>query len=201
MIVVVDYGMGNLRSVQKGFENIGSPAIISRDPLEIAKADRLVLPGVGAFAECMRNLSRLDLIDPILEFIQSGRPFLGICLGLQLLFDESEEFGMHDGFKVIQGKVKAFDRNMGLKIPHMGWNNVAFKNDSPIFRGIPDGSYFYFVHSYYVEPEIPSDIAAESDYGITFTCAIARNNIFAVQFHPEKSQEIGLKVLRNFSII
>jgi glutamine amidotransferase len=201
MIVVVDYGMGNLRSVQKGFENVGSPAIISRDPLEIAKADRLVLPGVGAFPECMRNLSRLDLVDPILEFIQSGKPFLGICLGLQLLFDESEEFGTHEGFKVIRGRVKAFDRNMGLKIPHMGWNNVTFKKDVPIFRGIPDGSFFYFVHSYYVDPEISSDIAAESKYGITFTCAIARDNIFAVQFHPEKSQEIGLRVLRNFSKI
>jgi imidazole glycerol-phosphate synthase subunit HisH len=201
MIVVVDYGMGNLRSVQKGFENVGSPAVISRDPLEIQKADRLVLPGVGAFPECMRNLSRLDLIDPILEFIKSGRPFLGICLGLQLLFDESEEFGMHEGLKVIRGKVKAFDRNMGLKIPHMGWNQVMFKKDAAIFNGIPDGSYFYFVHSYYVEPEIPSDIAAESEYGVTFTCAVARDNIFAVQFHPEKSQEIGLKVLRNFSMI
>jgi imidazole glycerol-phosphate synthase subunit HisH len=201
MIVVVDYGMGNLRSVQKGFENVGSPAVISRDPDEIAKADRLVLPGVGAFPECMRNLSRLDLIDPILEFIQSGRPFLGICLGFQLLFDESEEFGTHQGFKVVKGKVKAFDKNMGLKIPHMGWNNVTFKKDAAIFNGIPDGSYFYFVHSYYVDPEIPTDIAAESEYGITFTCAIARDNIFAVQFHPEKSQDIGLKVLRNFSKI
>jgi imidazole glycerol-phosphate synthase subunit HisH len=201
MIVVVDYGMGNLRSVQKGFENVGSPAVISRDPVEIAKADRLVLPGVGAFPECMRNLSRLDLIDPILEFIQSGRPFLGICLGLQLLFDESEEFGTHQGFKVVRGKVKAFDKNMGLKIPHMGWNNVTFKKDAAIFQGIPDSSYFYFVHSYYVEPEIASDIAAESEYGITFTCAIARDNIFAVQFHPEKSQDIGLRVLRNFSMI
>ena len=199
MIVVVDYGMGNLRSVQKGFEKVGSNAIISRNPDEIMSADRLVLPGVGAFPECMRNLSRLDLIDPILEFMQSGRPFLGICLGLQLLFDESEEFGFHEGLKLVPGTVKSFDRNMGLKIPHMGWNQVYFRKDVPIFRGIQDGSFFYFVHSYYVVPNQESDIAAETDYGIKFTCAIARDNVFAVQFHPEKSQENGLKLLTNFS--
>lgn len=199
MIVVVDYGMGNLRSVQKGFEKVGSPAVISRDPEEIKRADRLVLPGVGAFPECMRNLSRLDLVPPILEFLQSGRPFLGICLGLQLLFDESEEFGIHEGFKVVPGRVKAFDRNMGLKIPHMGWNQVYYRKETPLFRGIENGSFFYFVHSYYVEPENEADIAAETDYGIKFTCAIARDNTFAVQFHPEKSQENGLKILTNFS--
>lgn len=199
MTVVVDYGMGNLRSVQKGFEKVGSRAIISRDPEEIRNAPRLVLPGVGAFPECMKNLSRLNLIEPILEFIQSGRPFLGICLGLQLLFDESEEFGMHEGFKVIRGRVKAFSREMGLKIPHMGWNEVSFRDDAPIFRGIPDGSYFYFVHSYYVLPEETSDVAGETEYGITFTCAVARDNIFAVQFHPEKSQGNGLKILANFA--
>ncbi len=199
MIVVVDYGMGNLRSVQKGFEKVGSKATISRNPDEIMRADRLVLPGVGAFPECMRNLSRLDLIDPILEFMQSGRPFLGICLGLQLLFDESEEFGFHEGLKLVPGTVKSFDRNMGLKIPHMGWNQVYFRKDVPIFRGIQDGSFFYFVHSYYVVPKQQSDIAAETDYGIKFTCAIARDNVFAVQFHPEKSQENGLKILTNFS--
>jgi len=199
MIVVVDYGMGNLRSVQKGFEKVGSTALISRDIREIANADRLVLPGVGAFPECMKNLASLNLIEPILEFIQSGRPFLGICLGLQLLFDESEEFGIHEGLKVIHGRVKGFDRNMGLKIPHMGWNEVLFRKETPIFRGIPDGAFFYFVHSFYVEPMNISDVAAESSYGITFTCAVSRNNVFAVQFHPEKSQENGLKILKNFA--
>lgn len=199
MIVVVDYGMGNLRSVQKGFESVGSEAVISRDIREIENAGRLVLPGVGAFPECMKNLASLNLIDPILKFIESGRPFLGICLGLQLLFDESEEFGVHEGLKVIPGRVKAFDRNMGLKIPHMGWNEVRFLGDAPIFRGIPDGAYFYFVHSFYVEPLNSSDIAAESRYGVTFTCAVARGNVFAVQFHPEKSQENGLKILKNFA--
>ncbi|MCX5863197.1 MAG: imidazole glycerol phosphate synthase subunit HisH [Deltaproteobacteria bacterium] len=199
MIVIVDYGMGNLRSVQKGFEKIGSQARISRDVQEFKKADHLVLPGVGAFPECMRNLARLDLIDSIMEFVVSGRPFLGICLGLQLLFDESEEFGVHEGFKVIPGKVKAFGRNMGLKIPHMGWNRVSFRKECPIFFGIEDGSYFYFVHSFYVAPDDPADVAAETEYGIEFTCAISRSNVFAVQFHPEKSQENGLKILKNFA--
>jgi imidazole glycerol-phosphate synthase subunit HisH len=199
MIVVVDYGMGNLRSVQKGFEKVGKAAVISRDEGVIKQAGHLVLPGVGAFPECMANLSRLGLIDPVVDFIHSGRPFLGICLGLQLLFDESEEFGVHAGLKVIPGTVKAFDKSMGLKIPHMGWNQVAFRKEVPIFKGIADASYFYFVHSYYVAPENAADIAGESEYGITFTAAVARDNIFAVQFHPEKSQENGLKILANFA--
>jgi glutamine amidotransferase len=199
MIVVVDYGMGNLRSVQKGFENVGAQAVISKDRKEIENADRLVLPGVGAFPKCMENLTQLDLVDPVKEFVQSGRPFLGICLGLQLLFDESEEFGTHEGLKIIRGGVREFDRNMGLTIPHMGWNQVLFRKEVPIFKGIEDESYFYFVHSFYVDPHNPEDVAAETEYGITFTCAVARNNIFAVQFHPEKSQEIGLKILRNFA--
>jgi imidazole glycerol-phosphate synthase subunit HisH len=199
MIVVVDYGMGNLRSVQKGFEKVGKAAVVSRDSEQVRTAERLVLPGVGAFPECMKNLARFDLIEPIREFIGSGRPFLGICLGLQLLFDESEEFGIHPGFGIIPGAVKAFDRSMGLKIPHMGWNQVHFRKDLPIFRGIPNGMHFYFVHSFYVAPTEEPDIAAETEYGITFTCAISRDNVFAVQFHPEKSQELGLKILENFA--
>jgi len=198
MIVVVDYGMGNLRSVQKGFEKVECRAVISRDVKDIKNADRLVLPGVGAFPQCMDNLARFNLVEPILEFIQSQRPFLGICLGLQLLFDESEEFGVHPGLKVIPGKVKGFDRNMGLKIPHMGWNEVMFRKEVPIFKDIPDRTFFYFVHSFYVAPDNDSDTAAESEYGIRFTCAVARDNIFALQFHPEKSQEWGLKILKNF---
>jgi glutamine amidotransferase len=198
MIVVVDYGMGNLRSVQKGFEKVGEHAVISRDQKEIREADKLVLPGVGAFPQCMENLAGLDLIDPIRDFIASERPFLGICLGLQLLFDESEEFGGHDGLGIVPGKVRQFDRAMGLKIPHMGWNEVFFANDCPLFTGIPDGSFFYFVHSFFVDPENPQDTAAESEYGIRFTCAVQRNNLFAVQFHPEKSQDLGLTILKNF---
>ncbi|MDA8408440.1 MAG: imidazole glycerol phosphate synthase subunit HisH [Deltaproteobacteria bacterium] len=199
MIVIVDYGMGNLRSVQKGFERIGSKALVSRDIRDINSATKLVLPGVGAFPECMKNLTKFGLVESILDFLKSNKPFLGICLGLQLLFDESEEFGLNRGLEVIHGKVKAFDREMGLKIPHMGWNQVIFKKDIAIFDGIDNESYFYFVHSYYVEPEQESDTAAQTDYGITFTSAIARGNVFALQFHPEKSQKNGLKILENFS--
>jgi imidazole glycerol-phosphate synthase subunit HisH len=201
MIVVVDYGMGNLRSVQKGFEKVGQQAAISRDPSDIMNASHLILPGVGAFPECMANLARFDLIDPLLEFINSGKPFLGICLGLQLLFDESEEFGVHAGLKVVPGSVKGFDKAMGLKIPHMGWNQVFFRKSVPIFRGLDDGLYFYFVHSFYVAPRNAGDIAGETEYGIRFTSAIARDNVFAVQFHPEKSQRNGLKILENFAAL
>jgi glutamine amidotransferase len=199
MIVIVDYGMGNLRSVQKGFEKIGANAAISRDPMKIRDAEKLVLPGVGAFPECMKNLDSFGLVAPILDFMKSDRAFLGICLGLQLLFDESEEFGLNAGLKIIPGKVRAFDRNMGLKIPHMGWNQVNFQKQVPIFNDIPDGSWFYFVHSYYVDPLNSEDIAAKTNYGIDFTCAVSRGNLYALQFHPEKSQDNGLKVLSNFA--
>ncbi len=201
MIVIVDYGMGNLRSVQKGFEKIGAHAIVSREIRAVRQADRLVLPGVGAFGECMRNLDAFGLVEPVKDFLRSGRPFLGICLGLQLLFEESEEFGRHRGLGIIAGKVRAFDRRMGLKIPHMGWNQVNVKKRSPLFYGVPDGAYFYFVHSYYVDPADPSDILTETDYGITFTSAVARDNVFAVQFHPEKSQNHGLTLLQNFAAL
>ncbi|MHB8203411.1 MAG: imidazole glycerol phosphate synthase subunit HisH [Desulfomonilaceae bacterium] len=199
MIVIVDYGMGNLRSVQKGFEKVGSKALVSRDIKDINSAAKLVLPGVGAFPECMKNLTKFGLVESILDFLKSGKPFLGICLGLQLLFDESEEFGLNRGLEVIPGKVKAFRRDMGLKIPHMGWNQVIFKKDIAIFDGIDNESFFYFVHSYYVEPKQLSDTASETNYGIMFTSAIARGNIFALQFHPEKSQKNGLKILANFA--
>lgn len=199
MIVIVDYGMGNLRSVQKGFEKVGANAVISRDSYQIRDCEKLVLPGVGAFPECMKNLRTFNLVDSILDFIDSDRPFLGICLGLQLLFEESEEFGLHEGLKVIPGTVRAFDRKMGLKIPHMGWNQVYFQKEAPIFKNIPDGSWFYFVHSYYVDPKNDEDIAAKTNYGIEFTCAVSRGNLYALQFHPEKSQENGLKILSNFA--
>jgi len=204
MIAIIDYGMGNLRSVQKGFQKVGQDAIITSDKKTILNAHKVVLPGVGAFADCMHNLGELDLIETVREVVKSGRPFLGICLGLQLLFDKGEEFGEHDGLGIISGKVVRFPTDIPdnaeelYKIPHMGWNRVSMKKDVPHLNGIPDGSYFYFVHSYYVVPSDESVIATTTDYGIEFVSSIWKDNVYASQFHPEKSQELGLRILKNF---
>ena len=197
MIAIVDYDMGNLRSVQKGFEKVGASATITRDPKVIADASRLVLPGVGAFGVCMEKLESYELITPIKEFIASGKPFLGICLGLQLLFEESDEFGSKQGLGIFKGKVLRFPAS-DLKVPHMGWNNVELKKKSRLMEGVDDGSYFYFVHSYYVEP-INSVTLGTTGYGLTFCSAVEMDNVFATQFHPEKSQKAGLKILENFA--
>lgn len=202
MIGIIDYGMGNLRSVQKAFETLGYDARIITRPCEVLSSSKLVLPGVGAFRDAARNLRDNDLIDPILEFIAKGRPFLGICLGLQLLFDISYEDGEHTGLGLISGKVKPFDPGeigYKLKIPHMGWNSIFWDDPIPIFADIPQGAYVYFVHSYYVEPIDSSTKRARTEYGLWFTSAIWKDNIYAVQFHPEKSQKIGLKILANFA--
>lgn len=204
MIAIVDYDMGNLRSVAKAFERIGAPAKATRDPRDIKNASHVVLPGVGAFRDCMRNLADYGLIEPVVRSIESGKPFLGICLGLQLLFEDGFEFGLHKGLGVIKGKVIKFPSNMEsdgaeLKIPHMGWNSVRMEKPSPLLRGIPDNSFFYFVHSYYGAPYDPSVTLTTTDYGVTFTSSIARDNVVACQFHPEKSQRLGLQVLKNFS--
>ena len=197
MIVVVDYGMGNLRSVQKGFEKVGCDAIISSDAKKIENASKVVLPGVGAFRDCMRNLEERGLAEPVIRQIEKGKPFLGICLGLQLLFEESEEFGTYKGLGVIKGKVKRFPAMDHLKVPHMGWNSVKKTKEIPFLADIKDESYFYFVHSYYIEPE--EDVAATTtDYGLEFVSSIWKDNIFACQFHPEKSQSDGLKILKAF---
>ena len=197
MIAIVDYDMGNLRSVQKGFEKIGASATITRDIGVIEAASALVLPGVGAFGVCMEKLESYDLIDPIKEFIASGKPFLGICLGLQLLFEESVEFGSKQGLGILKGKVLRFPAS-DLKVPHMGWNSVEVQKDSRLMEGIKDGSYFYFVHSYYVEP-LDSVTLGTTGYGLTFSSAVEVDNVFATQFHPEKSQSAGLKILENFA--
>ncbi len=197
MIAIIDYDMGNLRSVQKGFERVGHNCIITRNPEEISNASHVVLPGVGAFKNCMDNLKNYGLIEPILNAIKSGKPFLGICLGLQLLFSESEEFGKHKGLDVIKGKVVRFSTSE-LKIPHMGWNDIKIKNRPAVLKDIPDGSYLYFVHSYYVAPEDANVITTTTFYGIDFASSIWKDNIFACQFHPEKSQKTGLKILKNF---
>lgn len=207
-IGVVDYGMGNLRSVSKALESEGFPVIVSGSPRELSRCRGIVLPGVGAFRDCMGNLRRQGLLPVLSEILAEGRPFLGICLGLQVLFTESEEFGRHAGLGVFPGKVVRFPRGVSgpptpwgrtfLKVPHMGWNRVSIVQDHPVLRGIPDGTYFYFVHSYYVSPEDPSVVACRTPYGIEFTAGVGRGNLLAVQFHPEKSQAAGLALLSNF---
>lgn len=219
MIAIIDYGMGNLRSVEKGFQKVGVAVTVTNSPVMVRKADAVVLPGVGAFKDCMRELTNLELIDAVADSIKKGKPYLGICLGLQVLFSESEEFGKCRGLDVLRGSVVKFDFSVGaycntplanqpqtpnpqsLKIPHMGWNEIKIQKNSPLFKGIPGKSYFYFVHSYYVVPEDKSIIATTTDYGIEFTSSIWKDNIFAVQFHPEKSQAAGLQVLKNFGEI
>ena len=195
--------MGNLRSVQKGFEAVGVEAIVTSDSKKILSARSVVLPGVGAFKACMDNLEKFDLIDTVKQSVQRGKPFLGICLGLQLLFSQAEEFGSVSGLGILKGKVVGFKDapNSGdpLKIPHMGWNNVEVKPSHPLFDSVPNQSYFYFVHSYYVVPEDRATVATTTNYGIEFVSGIHHENIHAFQFHPEKSQQLGLTVLKNFS--
>lgn len=197
MIAVVDYGMGNLRSVEKGFLKVGMDARIVSDKKSIDDAAGIVLPGVGAFRDCIRNLTHADLTGPIVRSIEKGKPFLGICLGLQVLFSESEEFGTCKGLDLFRGKVVRFTEGE-LKVPHMGWNNVRIVRRPPVFDGIPDDSYFYFVHSFYVVPEDKGVVATTTEYGSEFTSMVWQDNIFATQFHPEKSQELGLKILKGF---
>lgn len=204
MIVIVDYGMGNLRSVEKGFERFGFDVKVTDNPKEVKNADKLVLPGVGAFKDAMDGLRQRGLIEPIVEWIRSGKPFLGICLGLQLLFSKGYEDGEHAGFGIIPGKVIRFNfsenkANGKLKIPHIGWNQIIFrKENNPILKGVPNNAYMYFVHSYYVCPEDESVIATETEYGTRFTSMVWHKNIFATQFHPEKSQQYGLIIIKNF---
>ena len=197
-IVVVDYGMGNLFNIEKALEKVGCQVSVTDDPSVIEKAAGLVLPGVGSFKDCMANLINKELIHPICKFIHSQRPFLGICLGMQILFTESEEFGQTKGLDIFKGKVVHFSKNCKLKIPHMGWNNLKMEKRVPILRDIPDNSYFYFVHSYYVIPDDNNINATTTEYGIKFTSSVWKDNIFACQFHPEKSQQLGLTILRNF---
>ncbi len=206
MIAIIDYDMGNVRSVQKAFEKVGAETCVTRDPAVIADASHVVLPGVGAFKDCMSNLTEYGLIDPILKVVSSGKPFLGICLGLQLLFDEGMEFGLHKGLGVIKGRVVRFPSmkdaaGAELKVPHMGWNSIDKKKDSALLEGVTDGSYVYFVHSYYALPADEPVILTTTGYGIDFTSSIEKDNVMACQFHPEKSQKTGLRILKNFSSI
>lgn len=198
MIAIIDYGMGNLRSVQKGFEHVGQKAVITSRAAELASAAKVVLPGVGAFQDAMSELQRLELVEPIRAAVASGKPFLGICLGLQLLFDTSYEDGRHEGLGILAGEVVRFDVPPPLKVPHMGWNELMVRRPAPIFAGLREGAHMYFIHSYYVVPRDRSVIAAEANYPAPFTAAVWRDNLFATQFHPEKSQADGLRILKNF---
>ncbi|HMO84532.1 MAG TPA: imidazole glycerol phosphate synthase subunit HisH [Lacipirellulaceae bacterium] len=199
MLAIIDYQMGNLRSVQKAFERVGHAAAITSDAHTLAAADKLVLPGVGAFADAIAELRRRDLVGPIRDAVAAGKPLLGICLGLQLLFDVSYEDGQHEGLGILAGEVRRFAVPHPYKVPHMGWNQVELVRRPPIFAGVDDGAHFYFVHSYYVAPQDESVVAGVTSYPEPFCCAVWRENLFATQFHPEKSQRVGLQVLQNFA--
>jgi glutamine amidotransferase len=190
--------MGNLRSVSKAFEAVGHQAVVTRDARVIGNASHVVLPGVGAFGDCMANIEQYGLVEPIRTAIQSGKPFLGICLGLQVLFSESEEFGLHKGLDIIPGKVRRFAAGSTLKVPHIGWNQVHLQRTCPLFDGVTDGAEWYFVHSYFVDPSDKHVVAATTTYGISFVSSVWKDNVVACQFHPEKSQVVGLQLIKNF---
>jgi len=206
MIAIVDFGMGNLRSVEKAIRYVGGRAQVTDRPAEVSAADAVILPGVGAFGDAMDNLRSRLLIAPIMLQIRAGRPVLGICLGMQLLFQESNELGRHSGLGVFPGSVLRFRQepaspdadSANLRVPHVGWNELRVRKQSPLFRGVEPNSYAYFVHSYYVQPADPATVLATTDYGVEFVSVVGRANVFGTQFHPEKSQDTGLQMLRNF---
>ncbi len=199
MIAIIDYGAGNLQSVKKALDFIGTENIITDDPEKIKSADKVLLPGVGSFGDAMDSMAKSGLVETVKECALSGKPFLGICLGLQLLFEESEESPGVKGLGIFKGKIKKFSPDMGLKIPHIGWNSLSIKQNDTLFKDIPENSYVYFVHSYYLHAEDENDIATVTNYGIDFHSAVGKGNIFATQFHPEKSGDVGLQILRNFA--
>ncbi|MBC7234215.1 MAG: imidazole glycerol phosphate synthase subunit HisH [Chloroflexi bacterium] len=196
MLMLIDYGVGNLRSVYMAFKRLGVEARVTSEAAEIRRAKALVLPGVGAFGDAIGNVRALGLEEPILSAVRDGVPFFGICVGMQLLFEVSEEMGEHRGLGILAGRVRRFSH--GLTVPHMGWNQIHQAQAVPLWHGLPDHSYAYFVHSYYCAPEDPTLIAATTDYGIDFCSAVAQGNLYAIQFHPEKSQDVGERILRNF---
>ena len=198
-IVIVDYGMANLRSVQKAFEKVGHAAEVSGDPNRVAEADKVVLPGVGAFRDAIARLREAGLAAPLCEHVRAGKPFLGVCLGLQLLFTTSHEDGVYPGLDLFPGEVVRFPDVPGLKVPHLGWNQQRVRRRAPVLADVPDEAAVYFVHSYHVVPRDPGLVATETDYPAPFASAVWADNVFATQFHPEKSQRIGLTMLRNFA--
>ncbi len=197
---VIDYGSGNVRSVAKAFEYVGAKVYITNDPEVLGEMDGIVLPGQGSFGDCMSKLFRYSLLDFVRETLINGKPFLGICVGLQLLFDRSYELGEHKGLGFVRGEIKRFPKKKGFKIPHMGWNTVNFESGERLFDGVPNGSYFYFVHSYYAALDCPSRLAS-TEYVVEFTSAVRVGNVYGVQFHPEKSQSFGLRVIKNFCLV
>ncbi len=199
-LVIVDYGMANLRSVQKAFERVGVAAAISGDPHRVAAASKVVLPGVGAFRDAIARLRETHLDEPICAHVRAGKPFLGICLGLQMLFTTSYEDGVHQGLNLFEGEVVRFDDVPGCKVPHMGWNQLRMRRPAPALANLPTDASVYFVHSYYVKPKDASLVVAETTYPETpFASAIGRDNVIATQFHPEKSQKIGMTILKQFA--
>ncbi len=198
-VTVVDYGMGNIRSVSGAFKFLGVDVCVTSDPKRVAESERLVLPGVAAFGECSKALKKTGAADAVRDFINSGRPYLGICLGFHILFDGSEESPDEPGLGIFKGRVKRFSPAPGLKVPHMGWNRVALKSGSRLFGGVADESWLYFVHSFHVESDDRSIVSAETEHGVRFASAVEKDNVFACQFHPERSSDTGLKILRNFA--
>lgn len=198
MIAIIDYDAGNIMSVKKAMEYLGEEAVITRDESILLSASKVILPGVGAFGDAMEKINRYGLGPVIKKIVENGTPFLGICLGLQLMFDESEEAPGVKGLSLLPGKIVRFDANESLKVPQIGWNSLKFPKESRLFEGIKEDSYVYFVHSYYLKAENREDVAATSDYGVIYDAAVESGNIMACQFHPEKSSEVGLKILKNF---
>ncbi len=197
MIAVVDSGVANLRSVMNALKHLGAQACVAHTPADLAGADKIILPGVGAFAAGMEQLHRRGFVEPLRDYVRKGVPLLGICLGMQLLFERSEEMGDHQGLGLLPGAIVKFP-DRGLKVPHMGWNQLTNHGSSPLLTGVPDGSYAYFVHSYYAETDAPAMILASTDYGVSFPAVVGQGKVYGAQFHPEKSQYTGLKLLANF---
>ncbi|MEE1113499.1 MAG: imidazole glycerol phosphate synthase subunit HisH [Eubacterium sp.] len=201
MIAIIDYDAGNIKSVEKALQKIGEEVVLTRSREELLAADKVILPGVGSFGDAMNNLENFSLIPVIREIVEKGTPFLGICLGLQVLFEKSEESPDVKGLGILKGEVCRFPETEGLKIPHMGWNSLHLQGNGRLFRGIPEDSYVYFVHSYYLKAADPSIVKATAEYGVTFDASVEQGNVFAAQFHPEKSSDTGLAILANFAAI
>ncbi len=199
MIAIIDYDAGNLKSVEKALKSLGQETIVSRDSSVIKAADKVILPGVGSFGDAMNNLDHFNLVDTIKDIAESGKPFLGICLGLQLLFERSDETPGAEGLSILPGEILRIPPSDGLKIPHMGWNSIKIKDNARLFNGVPDNSYVYFVHSYYLKASDEDIVAATTEYSTHIHASVEKNNIFACQFHPEKSSDIGLHILNNFA--